>query len=269
MNKISACVAVRNEEKVIKRCLESIRDVVDEIIIAHDGECSDNTIEICKKYTDKIFIRQFLGYAEPYRIFCLQKAEGPWILQIDADEFLSEGLKRELKSLTLKNDFDGYKFLWPVWDGRVYLTKYWPYKLCFYKKDKVSYLANIHSVPEVNGHIGKIKLILEHRPLYNNFSWDVIKKKWLKWARIHAQVYLKDFKKVEKFNYNKNDWPVKVKLRIKFPILLIPFEFLLTFFKSLLSGGYKEIFGYKYSFMYSIYRVMVNYYIFLEKHKIK
>ena len=52
---ISLCMIVKNEEKVLARCLDSIADLMDEIIIVDTGS-SDNTKEIAKKYTDKISI---------------------------------------------------------------------------------------------------------------------------------------------------------------------------------------------------------------------
>ena len=51
---ISLCMIVKNEEKVLARCLDSIADLMDEIIIVDTGS-SDNTKEIAKKYTDKIY----------------------------------------------------------------------------------------------------------------------------------------------------------------------------------------------------------------------
>jgi Glycosyltransferases involved in cell wall biogenesis len=70
-NKISACIVVYNEEKVIKRCLDSIKNVVDEIILVHDGPCKDRTLEIAKRYTNKIFIRPHVGMMESTSCFCL------------------------------------------------------------------------------------------------------------------------------------------------------------------------------------------------------
>ena len=79
-NRISACLVVYNEEKIIKNCLASIKDAVDEIIVVHDGECIDKTLEICKSYTNKIFIKQHIGEAEPHRPFGFKQATGDWIL---------------------------------------------------------------------------------------------------------------------------------------------------------------------------------------------
>ena len=52
--KISANVVVYNEERNIKRCLDSVRDAVDEIILVNSGPCTDRTLEIAKRYTKNI-----------------------------------------------------------------------------------------------------------------------------------------------------------------------------------------------------------------------
>ena len=54
---ISACLVVYNEEKSIQCCLESLRPVVNEIIIVHDGECNDKTLEIARKFTKHIYFQ--------------------------------------------------------------------------------------------------------------------------------------------------------------------------------------------------------------------
>lgn len=64
LTKISACLVVRNEEKVIERCLNSLKGAVDEILIVHDGECGDNTLKIAKKFNADIFIRPMAGVME-------------------------------------------------------------------------------------------------------------------------------------------------------------------------------------------------------------
>ena len=54
-NKISAFIVAYHEENLIERCLRSLVDVVDEIIVVHDGPCLDKTIKIAQKYTSKVF----------------------------------------------------------------------------------------------------------------------------------------------------------------------------------------------------------------------
>ena len=85
---ISACLVVYNEEAVIERCLQSIKGQVDEIIVVHDGPCADKTLEIAKRYTDKIFVRDHAGVMEAHLVFAFQQAQSEWLFRIDADEFL-------------------------------------------------------------------------------------------------------------------------------------------------------------------------------------
>lgn len=265
-NKISACLVVYNEEKCVERCLDSIKNVVDEIIIVHDGKCGDGTLEICKKYTNNIYVRKHFGVAEPHRPFSFERATGDWILQIDADEFLSDELKNKIPELAKADKARAYEFFWPLWNGNKYITRRWPHKLCFYKKEYFSYIGIPNFVAEVKGDILRSDLKLEHRPDYYNYEWKVFKNKWLKWAKLQAAFYLEKFEDIGKYNYKSKKWPTKIRLRVKFPLLFMPIEFLITFFKNLLKGAYKEgIVSYKLAFMISCYRVMVNYYIYKNK----
>ena len=72
---ISACLVIHNEEKLLKRCLESIKDVVDEIILVHDGECTDKSLNIANNFHSRIFIRDFIGEAEWHRPFSYEEAK--------------------------------------------------------------------------------------------------------------------------------------------------------------------------------------------------
>lgn len=100
MEKISAIVIAGNEEKNIADCLESVR-WADEIIVV-DSESKDRTVEIAKRYTDKVFIRKWEGYASQ-KCYSLEKASNEWVLSLDADERVSPELFDEIKNL----DFSG------------------------------------------------------------------------------------------------------------------------------------------------------------------
>ncbi len=101
MNKIklSAAIATFNEEPNIARCLESIKDLVDEIVIV-DGTSMDKTVEIAKKYGAKIEVRENLAnfHVNKQRAFDLCKGE--WILYLDGDEQVSKKLGSEIKKVT-------------------------------------------------------------------------------------------------------------------------------------------------------------------------
>ncbi|MBN8568531.1 MAG: glycosyltransferase family 2 protein [Ignavibacteria bacterium] len=83
MTKISSVIICKNEERNIEACLKSIQ-WVDEIIVV-DAESTDRTIEIAKKYTDKVFVRKWIGFADQ-RKFGLEQCSSEWILPMDADE---------------------------------------------------------------------------------------------------------------------------------------------------------------------------------------
>ncbi len=84
---LSACMIVKNEEKFLAQCLDSIKGVVDEIIIVDTGS-TDRTVEIARQYTDKLFFHAWNDDFSEARNVSLGYATGDWILQIDADEAL-------------------------------------------------------------------------------------------------------------------------------------------------------------------------------------
>lgn len=101
--KISVIIITLNEERNIGRCLESVKDVADEIIVA-DSFSEDKTEEICSQYNVTFVKQKWLGFAEQ-KNFANNLAHNDWILSIDADEALSEELKKSVLELK-KRDFD-------------------------------------------------------------------------------------------------------------------------------------------------------------------
>ncbi|MBP7653597.1 glycosyltransferase [Candidatus Dependentiae bacterium] len=84
---ISFNIIVKNEEKCIANCLNSIREIAGEIIIIDTG-CSDSTIDICKKFTDKIYFFKWEDNFAAARNYAKSKSSLNWIFLIDADEKL-------------------------------------------------------------------------------------------------------------------------------------------------------------------------------------
>lgn len=95
---ISLCMIVKNEEKVLRRCLDSIRDLMDEIIIVDTGS-TDATKEIAAKYTDKVYDFTWTGDFSEARNFSFSKAECDYIYAADADEVLDEENREKFKIL--------------------------------------------------------------------------------------------------------------------------------------------------------------------------
>jgi len=167
MIKISAALAVFNEEKNLRSCLESVQDLADEIVIV-DGGSSDTTLEIAKEFDAKIIKTNNPPNFHINKNKAIEASSGDWILQLDADEVVSEELAREVKkTISKKTDINGY---WiprrNFFLGR-FLEKggqYPDYTLRFYKKGFGKLPAeDVHEQARVSGKVGYLKNDLLHQ----------------------------------------------------------------------------------------------------------
>jgi len=101
MKKLSVVLAVRNEEKNIGRCLDSIKDIADEIVVV-DEYSTDKTVEIAKEHGAKVFLEPHHNIFHITKQGALEKATGEWILQLDADEVVTPELAKEIE-LVIRN----------------------------------------------------------------------------------------------------------------------------------------------------------------------
>ena len=99
---ISAVIITLNEADNIERCLHSLQNVVDEVIVL-DAFSEDKTIDICKRLGAKVWQKKWEGYSKS-KNFANTLAQNDWILSIDADEVLSEKLQQSIKTLQPKDD---------------------------------------------------------------------------------------------------------------------------------------------------------------------
>lgn len=261
MNKISACLVLRNEEENIRRCLESLLGAVDEIIVVHDGRCFDDTLKICREYTDIIFEMPLAGYMEAHLPFAFDQASGDWILRMDGDEFLSDELKDNLRGIVSSNEAEAYSFIWPIWDGKKVVAFEGSRKLSLFKKDKTSFICIVHFIPMIDGRIKMTDLVIHHQPAYNDFSFKIFIKKWVPRAYLDASTY---FKKIEVFNYAGSGLPFRLSARKYFaPILLF-----LTFPLFLMKGVDRSLrnknpFYLKVSAQFGLYRTLVEFFVIM------
>jgi len=97
---ISLCMIVKNEERTLERCLESVKGIVDEIIIVDTGS-TDRTLEIAEQFNAGIYHFEWNSNFSDARNFAIQYATGDYILSLDADEYLDENSRKILlKPLT-------------------------------------------------------------------------------------------------------------------------------------------------------------------------
>lgn len=160
--KISGFIITKNEEKNIRRALESIK-WLDEIIIV-DGHSTDDTCKIAEKYNAKIINSKFAGFdAEKNK--AIKACRHDWILEIDADEELEKGAESELKQAALNKDVNGYSLRRPEYYlGKLILN---PRKIRFYRNQGFFYKNYTHERLQIDGKIDKLSSQIFH---YSNIS---------------------------------------------------------------------------------------------------
>lgn len=220
---ISACLAVRNEEAVIERCLRSLEGAVDEIVLVHDGECEDATVEIAAQYGCRVFVQPPLS-PEHQRVFAYRQARGEWLLRMDADEFLSDELRSNLREVVKDPAANGHTFVWPMWNGERYVTQSGAPRLALFRRDRIHVLGLPESWESVDPPIRHWPYLIEHRPTYNNFTLTMIGTKWRRRALTHARSLVSDFAELPKFNYRgPADWPLRRRVANRLsPLLILP-----------------------------------------------
>ncbi|MCX7642572.1 MAG: glycosyltransferase [Armatimonadetes bacterium] len=104
---ISLCMIVKNESDNLPRCLESVKGIVDEIIVVDTGS-TDETPQIAERYGAKVIHYEWTGSFSDARNESLKHAKGEWILWLDADEALAEGKEDLRKILEQDKEHDGF-----------------------------------------------------------------------------------------------------------------------------------------------------------------
>jgi glycosyltransferase involved in cell wall biosynthesis len=216
MNKITACLIIYNEEAYIQKALDSLKTCVDEIIVVHDGPCDDRSLEIAKKYTDKVFIRKRYGIPEMHFKFAFSQAKHNWILKLDADEFLSKELQENLKNIINSKLAFSYFFLWTDYNQKKdkVLSNKGRYKPFLFYKLKMVSVGILHFTIISKGKSTKLDYHVYH--CYKSFKFNINKNK--KWAKIHAKQLVYD--DYSCFQGDKSDYNLGKghNLFIKYPL---------------------------------------------------
>lgn len=188
MKTLSVVLATYNEEKKLKRCLDSIRDLASEIVIV-DGSSEDKTVDIAKEFKAIVKITTNKPNFHINKQMAIDMATCDWILQMDADEVVSSELKEEIKkTLSDPNAKNGY---WMprknMFLGRFLMKggQYPDYTLRLYKNGKGRLpQKDVHEQAVVDGEVGYLKSALLHYP-YKDFN-DYLRK-WNNYNRFFAE----------------------------------------------------------------------------------
>lgn len=196
--KLSVAIITKNEEDRLPKTLEAVKDIADEIVVVDSGS-TDKTVDIAKQYGAKVFIEEWKGYGEQ-KNSALKKTTGEWVLFLDADEVLSEELKKLIKEKINNPTADGYylkrqtvylgRELKHIWNND------WVLRLVN-KNANPRWVGNIHEKLSVDGKTEYLKGgVLYHytyRSLFEHFQ------KSLLYAKYSAQEYFKKGRKPSMF----------------------------------------------------------------------
>lgn len=239
---ISVVISAYNEEKNIKECIESVKDLADEIIVV-DNSSTDKTGVIAKKAGAILFHQE----NNPHKIdlqknFGFNKASYEWILSLDADERLTPKLIDEIKKAI--HGADHVSGFWIPRKNMIFKkwikhSIWWPdYQLRIFRKGKGKFLAaSVHKPLEVKGETRHLSEPLVHYN-YESISQFVNRMNNI-YTEIEADAIIESNEKMH--------WTAAVKLPLS--------DFLKTYF---LQQGYKDgLHGLVLSILQSFYMFLV------------
>lgn len=252
MATISVVLATFNEEKNLSDCLESVKNLADEIIIV-DGGSHDKTVEIAKKYNADVLITTNPPIFHINKQKAIDKATKEWILQLDADERVSPELKKEIQNVTSnhKLDINGYWIPRKNWFLGRFLMKggqYPDYTLRLYKNGKGKLpQKDVHEQAVVSGKAEYLKSPLIHIA-------DPTFARYLMRFNRYTDLLAKELKE-KKIGYNPLEG-------LKYLIFLPIWWFLLTYIRH---KGFMDLFpGFVFSF-FSALRFPVSYVKYIKR----
>lgn len=163
--KISVVLAVFNEENHLRECLESVKDLSWETVVV-DGGSTDKTIQIAKEFGVRIIETENLQNFHINKNKAIDAALGDWVLQLDADEIVTNKLKEEIQKVVEDQKYNGYWIPRRNFFLTRFLTKggqYPDYTLRLYRKGKGRLPGkDVHEQAIVEGRVGYLKNDLLH-----------------------------------------------------------------------------------------------------------
>ena len=155
---LSVTIITLNEEENIKRCLVSVKQVANEIVVVDAGS-TDKTVDIAKNEGAKVFVRDFDNYANQ-KNYALSKATGNWVFSLDADEVVPSSLRKEILEAISDDKFDAY--LIPrrniILGSEIRYSRWSPDKhVWLWKRKKGVWGGGVHEEVAIDGEVGKLK----------------------------------------------------------------------------------------------------------------
>jgi len=259
--KVSVVILTKNEERRISDCIKSVLGWADEIIVV-DDESEDNTTEIARELGAKVFIRK-MEIEGIQRNWAYSQARNEWVLSLDADERVTEELKREIEKILSRNpQFNAFTI-----PRRNFIGNYWikwaglypAAQIKLFRKSKFRWEeVEVHPRAFLEGECGHLKNDILH---YTYKDWyDYLKK-------LNRQTSL------EAIKWYKVYFTDPKKARYKMNIIHALWRMLDRFVRAfIVKKGYRDGFiGFMVAYFSSLYQIVsyAKYKELLKKSKIK
>lgn len=202
--KLSVVLATYNEEKNISKSLKSIKDIADEIVVV-DGSSEDKTREIARSLGAKVTKTQNLPMFHINKQLAIDKANGDWILQLDADEVVDEELRGQISKVINKGSkYSAYLLKRKNFFLRKWLKKGGQYPdpvIRLFKRGKAHLpQKSVHEQMKVDGEVGKLQGHLLHytAPTFSRYLTNANR-----YTSLTAEEMKNDKEKISFFNIIK------------------------------------------------------------------
>ena len=193
---LSICMMIRNEEKNLRRCLDSLqplREAISSELIIVDTGSEDSSVEIAKEYTDKVYFHPWNDDFSAMRNITIGYAIGEWVLIIDADEqlFKDDALIGFLRKAHNKNIAGVMISCINITNEREKTSPMLPTVRLFKRTKDFYYTGIIHNQPHLKGEIVKVDAALKHYG-YILDDKDLMERKFQRTSKLLKKVLEKD-----------------------------------------------------------------------------
>jgi glycosyltransferase involved in cell wall biosynthesis len=186
--RITGLIPCKNERKNLRACIESFRDLTDEMLVADSGS-TDGTIEIARSLGCRVVEREYV-FSGDFKNWAIPQATHEWVLLLDADERVTPALAEEIRRIKEQGpDADGY---WigreNYFMGRRVRFSGWRNDACIrlFHRDRGRYVgpSDHGEIVISTGRVGRLKQKMLH---YTLWSYDQYVKKLDRYARVQAE----------------------------------------------------------------------------------
>ncbi len=175
--RLSVCMIVRNEEKMLPACLESIDGLADEVVVVDTGS-TDSTIQLLQDFGARVYHHAWENDFSKHRNQCLGYAGGEWILQIDADERLHDESHEEIRRLIEDSPPEITNYLVEIHDRdrRGRRRNFFLFPRLFKNNSGAVYKGEVHNQLWIDGDKARSRVRLDH--LGYHLDAEILKRKY-------------------------------------------------------------------------------------------